>query len=43
MTQQERQARIKWLQDRLAGTSLGSVARRSWENELWRLVDADAA
>ena len=37
--QQEREARIRWLQDRLAGTALGSMARRSWEDELWRLLD----
>ena len=43
MSQQERKARIEWLQDRLAGTALGGLARRLWENELWHLRDEQGA
>jgi hypothetical protein len=35
----DKQARIKWLQDKLAWMAPGSRQRRRYEDELWSLLD----
>jgi len=37
----DKQERIKWLQDKLAGMPLGGMVRRKYENELWVLLGQD--
>jgi hypothetical protein len=35
----DKQARIKWLQDKLASVDFYSIVRRRWEDELWALLE----